>query len=1050
MKRITRKIISILVIMQMIMFSAWQAFADDLSPEGHVNSDVQSENMQSEHPGEETVKSGYEESEAPAVTESSEPAAVEALTAPEGDETAAVETPAAPEGDEAEAVETPAAPEADEAAAVETPAAPEGDEAEAVETPAAPEGDEAAAVETPAAPEGDEAAAVETPAAPEGDETAAVETPAAPEGDETAAVETPAAHEGDEAEAVETPAAPEGDEAAAVETPAALGSGEKAAPEAYNVEPVTESSFAAARAALVSKVATGNADDAETAKTITIDGTSIDGSEDKSGSGWNYEKESGRIVLRDYTGSADITSDGTGVDIVSTGYNRIGTLSCDGDINVIGTGVLLVDKVELAENCSFNLLPLREYYGEDGGSVAVFILQEDGSYRFANGKVKGIIDERLELPEDIRLVFPDESLLELQALRVKVETDENGNKTIIRDLSGYSELELYGDNCEYYGGHLLAGDIYINKGATIKNNHMGDAIVAGIIAAGNLINDGTIIGGSVTVVQKDSGAGGLYSGSGIIEDSFITFRTGQTMSINLKDSALNLELGEYTIEHLGVTGSSELYYGGNFEIKNIDGASGSSLNIYSFDMGNNLKLTESINNTEVLIKSGITELKAGLQFLNWGTINNETYGGPIFNYSGIPTVSDGVKGSVFLGPDNVKIPDPDSIPVVSFYLHKTVDYNWNITLKENMEEWQGYTILDDYDATIRRYREINYDELIETYFPDGLDFLKDGQSIVFEVLRCKDGKLSMTILGDGYEHATDSDGVFLIRLAYLDPWHNQHGGTNNTSTRASQTGTGNIGGNSSSIITGTGLTRFSSLDPEEYDPDPVKPDPDPVKPDPNPVKPDPKPVKPDPSPVKPDPDPVNPDPSPVKPDPDPVNPDPVKPDPDPVIPDPDPVKPDYEKTVKKHTATAVAASGDTLAIQIYEFNLNEDDEKTAKVPCYNLSAYINGVQVSDLSRTLKVEMDYVLPEKFKDKPLYAVFANEDEASDEILRAVSAEYDEESGTLVFETSQLGDFIIAAFEFDGEEFSPDFYDELEKTDEAKLFIKHLKEKKENAGL
>ena len=179
----------------------------------------------------------------------------------------------------------------------------------------------------------------------------------------------------------------------------------------------------------------------------------------------------------------------------------------------------------------------------------------------------------------------------------------------------------------------------------------------------------------------------------------------------------------HTIEHLGVTGSSELYYGGNFEIKNIDGASGSSLNIYSFDMGNNLKLTESINNTEVLIKSGITELKAGLQFLNWGTINNETYGGPIFNYSGIPTVSDGVKGSVFLGPDNVKIPDPDSIPVVSFYLHKTVDYNWNITLKENMEEWQGYTILDDYDATIRRYREINYDELIETYFPVFLTIL---------------------------------------------------------------------------------------------------------------------------------------------------------------------------------------------------------------------------------------------------------------------------------------------------------------------------------------
>ena len=62
----------------------------------------------------------------------------------------------------------------------------------------------------------------------------------------------------------------------------------------------------------------------------------------------------------------------------------------------------------------------------------------------------------------------------------------------------------------------------------------------------------------------------------------------------------------------------------------------------------------------------------------------------------------------------------------------------------------------------------------------------------------------------------------------------------------------------------------------------------------------------------------------------------------------------------------------------------------------------------------------------------------------------AAYDEETGKLTFETPQVGEFIITAFEFDGEEFSPDFYDELEKTDEVKQFIKYLKEKKNDAGL
>ena len=962
--------------------------------------------------------------------------------------------------------------------------------------------------------------------------------------------EPPAAEAGkavrEAAEAPEVPVASEPAEPAATETPEVPEAVEPAEPdadaaaEADNAEPVTEAAPVqkAASAPEAAEEITGEAGTVRTsgaAKNITVDETSIDGSADCSGSGWTYEKESGRIVLRDYTGSADITSDGTGVDIVSTGYNRIGTLSCDGDINVIGTGVLLIDKVELAEGCSFNLLPLQEYYGADGGSVAVFLLQEDGSYMLVNKTVKGVIDERLELPEDVKLVLPADSLLELQAFRVKVETDEDGNKTVIRDLSGNTE-EQEGETYEYYGGYLCVGDLTLNNRSKIINKKLGDSIAAGIIVGGNLINEGLISGGSVTVVQKDSGGGGLYSGSGTIEDSFITFRTGQTMSINVKGSTLNLEEGKYTIEQLNLTGKSELNYRDGLEINNLKGASESSLDIYSFDMTDYLKFTGTIDGVDVLIKSGITELESGLQFLNGGTVSNKrtvsdgttvsnkNYGSLVFDYNGGSVVSDGTSGPVSIGPktdpatdpatdpvsdpasdpatdpasdpatdpasdpatdpasdpvtdpisDPVSDPasdpvtdpisdpatDPASdpatdpisdpvsdpatdpgIPVVYLNLQRTVNTGGDIELIEN-NEGQEYKQWNNYEPEETDNGKIYYDKLIEKYFPDGPVFQRpDQQKIIIEVLRYKDKKLSLTILdgSDEYGHETDSEGVFLIRIAYLDTWKNSVGGTTVTSTRASQTGSGNIGGNSNSIITGTGITRFSS---------------DPVDPDPEPVKPDPKPVKPDPEPVKPDTEPANPDPEPANPDADPVNPDadPVKPDMEPVKPDTDHIKSDtdHAKPLKVYTVAAVTANGDELTIHINEYDLNEGVLNDGKAPYYSLSAYINGAQTNELSAPVKVEMDCELPEEFRGKPVYAVFANVDKASDETLTAVSAAYDEEAGKLTFETSQLGEFIVVAFEFDGEEFSPEFYDELEKTDEAKLFIKHLEEKKENAGL
>ena len=45
-----------------------------------------------------------------------------------------------------------------------------------------------------------------------------------------------------------------------------------------------------------------------------------------------------------------------------------------------------------------------------------------------------------------------------------------------------------------------------------------------------------------------------------------------------------------------------------------------------------------------------------------------------------------------------------------------------------------------------------------------------------------------------------------------------------------------------------------------------------------------------------------------------------------------------------------------------------------------------------------------------------------------LVAVSADYDDQSGTISFETNCLGRFVVVAFDYEGEAFSAGFYEAL----------------------
>lgn len=982
MKAITRKIISISMIMLMIMPLTWQVYADDVSPEEHGTEAVQIEDVQSVHESSETAEpSGQAGPEAEPVSEVSESAGAEEGSAPEVSEPAEAEEKTVSEVSEPDGAEEKSATDVSEPA-------------EEAEEPAP-------------------------------------------------AVIVPSGFAVSSAQAASAKAEPQNDTINA-------GS-EQTEPAAQETADTSDASEAEA-----------NTGESEIEKNITIAGTKLDGSKDGSGSGWSYDKASGTIVLRDFNSKADITSDGTAVKIVASGLNRIGKLSIDGQLDIIGSGIMLVESIELAEGCDLNLLHVKAMYGEENSGVAVFLKQDDGSYMLINGEVKGIIDEAIDLTDGTALVIPENSTLELKAIVRKTTFDEQWN--IINEEFGDFDIHTHEPFQEV---DLLAGDLKVSKlivetGAMVINLSMGSTLAAELTVKDMLVNNGTVSGDSTYgIINID----GDYSGDGLLGGTVFVNKE-QTNSYNLANGTRLFLSGKHTITSLTAGGRADLYYDGDTIVNKIELPKNKSIVIYSrnnLSDVNTIKLTGPASAGEIEIASGSAEL-------------SEEYEGPVpsvngsvlFNYSSVAHYSDGTGGPVFTDPKNAALLLKDQngqIPVVSLNFHYTVSirdgYRYYV-FKENpfgdqYEELAPYIdgSSEELDPNIdgsAESREITFDDLYDAYLKG-----EKRSGFAFEVFRYDGSRLSMTVLSDDKEWTVPSDGVFLIRLVSISGDETHEGGSSSTSTLASRTGAATIGGNPKSVLKGTGITRTKPAEPDESDPvkpdtddeDDSKPDtvdPDPVKPDP--VKPDP--VKPDPV----DPDPVKPDPvdpDPVKPDP--VDPDPVKPDPV----DPDPVKPvkpddkDTARTIKEYAVAAVTSAGDTLAILVNEFDLNEGSDEDAEiVPYYNLTAYINGAQISELNGSVEVVMYYVLPEELKDKPLYAVFANEDEASDEVLKAVRAEYSEEDGTITFETSQLGEFVITAFEFDGEEFSPEFYDELGKTEIVKLFVEHLKEKNDDAEL
>ena len=368
--------------------------------------------------------------------------------------------------------------------------------------------------------------------------------------------------------------------------------------------------------------------------TITIGDTTFS-SEEKVTSGWNegkgWKNLAGQyVVLVDYDGSGkEISMEGGVLTLGVAGVNRIKTLKSDHSINIFGTGIVLIDNIELGEGQTLSLMPNTALY--ETGSAAVFLKQGD-EYLLINGDIPGILDEDYSL-NNVDLRIPGGSSVILNATAIRKETwYSDDEEEFVTDITRYKGIVPGEDlNPFHYEGtvelegtvsRLILGNnssLTVDNEASIRveqitTNAIGinfKPMSSDLVISGTLNNNGVIEGGHVDVNN-----GGHLCGSGMVLSSEVTLNAGgelsetilldtsgltitgegMTVSAQIKDSAIYLKASNIFLSDLIVKGTSWVgddpldEAGSGFrhgKIGNITGSSGAALEIvcndHSFD-----------------------------------------------------------------------------------------------------------------------------------------------------------------------------------------------------------------------------------------------------------------------------------------------------------------------------------------------------------------------------------------------------------------------------------------------------------------------------------
>lgn len=695
------------------------------------------------------------------------------------------------------------------------------------------------------------------------------------------------------------------------------------------------------------------------------------------------------VVLVGNSGTKEIVAE-KDIVIKTAGLQHVSSLVSDGDVYIIGTGILLVDELDLLYGRSVYLESFEEIYGENGGTVALFILtgEKDGvkTYELVNGTysdddgehvLPAVLDEEYELPAGTRLVVPEGGTVLMQCVNTLVEkiTGENGEtETIVtHSTTGSPELN-YPLGTEGYQIEKISSapvltvsegsSMEIRPGARIVLNALPKYGIEQFLNSpllnvlGMLALEGEIKGGAVCISESGNVAGsGTFTGT----DS-LTVETRSAPITNLNADGAKLWFDEGTvIDSMTVTGDSVLRYYGDWQVNSLEVNDG-TLTVYNRNLDDadtiTVNGTASGNGTvdliagNVLLTGGSGSCSAALDagthlsyvfstdegILRYDSATSSMQKAPLIPLVGTASQSDGV----------VSIPVADAEIIYREYaggLGTSTLYD-KLTAPVDGENHPVLYICDSGN-------ELSY-QMIDGILGEGA-----GEHI-YLVETYADGVYGYAMLKPGSTETVTASSVAQIVRGTILKQTATEGGSTVTNTDTSYTGSGVLGGGGAGSVSGG--TRRLALSGSRGAPDDPEPDPNP-QPDP-------------------------------------------QPDPNPQ-PDPDPEQADD-----------------------FRIWTTENSENGY----FELHIQIAGKAAARLGSPVKVRMGCSLAPGSELKPLYAVFRD----ADGNLRAFEAVYDPATGTVCFSSDIAGKFIIVAFDFEGEPFTETFYKALSELAEVKALL------------
>ena len=573
----------------------------------------------------------------------------------------------------------------------------------------------------------------------------------------------------------------------------------------------------------------------ETAQTptLTVGGSEVDLTTGGNGEGWSYDAEDGSLVLVNCNGGEEIVTSGTGVTIKAAGVNVLSSLVIDGDVNLIGTGILLVDSIELAQGCDFNLLTNTGIYEDGAGGVAVFLKQEDGTYLLINGEdAPGILDEEYTIPEGVTLVVPSGSTLVMQSLAVVEYTSPEGETSVYTSTVGESEAigqlpegavvdngsytqingELSSENST--SAQLIISEtakLVIEQAATIVMNSIsmryGGTLAPEMEVIGELILNGSVSGGIAVLTGEDALSGsGSFDGTRISVEADQTANENETPIMIAANGSVVILSDGVEVDGLSLSGDTSLRLSAGVEVGELELNNGADVEIIS----------NSVPTLDTVSGSGTLTYLMGS--LNVGGFAEDSSIEEVFATSG--TVTEG--GTLIVaGPGDSAVtvssegvsPDENghySIPVV----------NVGITYGEGCDRYVS-EVHESESQCAAEYTvngsSVSIKALVNALLPT------EGVGNYIEVYTVDENGGIHMILLDGEdaesEETIPASSVSMIRTVEITGYTINEGGGTSTSTSTTFTGTGVLsnggagdvtgGSKSTSILTGSGISQSS-------------------------------------------------------------------------------------------------------------------------------------------------------------------------------------------------------------------------------------------------